>query len=207
MGESKKSKAYRLFSEGKTSTSPEVKALKLKASTRYRYFSRWNKTGKPDHVPHQERAGVGGTPLEGDEMIGGYEELATPVKAEAPVAETASVREVPESAEDEEDDEEFEASEEEVTPETDELLEEHKPKIELGLDGNDKQSVSADVVGFGLPIRVHLSLKTLTLYQIAASRSEDDLTLGDFIDVVAEDYFRGRGRDLGLIELEVKNVG
>jgi len=214
MQESKKSKAYRLFSEGKQASSPEVKALKLKLNTRYNYFSEWNRTGKLDHIPLRERKGAKGTTaagetiLESGEAVGGYAEPGTPVKAETPVAEVAPVQGTSELAEDEE---EFEALGEAAIPEPvdslEELVEGHKSKIELGLDGNDKQSVSADVVGFGLPVRVNLSIKTLALYQIAASRSGDGLTLGDFLDSVAADYFQGRGRDLGLIEMEVKNVG
>jgi len=206
MQESKKSKAYTLFSEGKQSSSPEVKALKLKLNTRYNYFSEWQRTGKPDHIPLRESKGTtvaGRTTLQGGEEIGGYVEPETPVKAEIATTDDTPPKETPKIVEDEEG---IEALGEAATPESEESLEEppegHKPKIELGLDGNDKQSVSADVVGFGLPIRVQLSLKTLTLYQYAASRAEDDLTLGDFLDLVTTDYFQGRGRDLGLIELK-----
>ncbi len=39
----KKAKAFSLFDEGKTSSSPEVKALKLKGSTRYTYYGDWKK--------------------------------------------------------------------------------------------------------------------------------------------------------------------
>jgi len=35
---SKKDKAFELFDEGKNPSSPEVKALKLKGSTKYNYF-------------------------------------------------------------------------------------------------------------------------------------------------------------------------
>lgn len=38
-----KAKAFSLFDEGKTSSSPEVKALKLKGSTRYTYYDTWKK--------------------------------------------------------------------------------------------------------------------------------------------------------------------
>ena len=200
MTESKKSKAYRLFSEGKEARSPEVKALKLTKATRYNYFSAWKREGKPDHIPLRERGVAGGTVaagetmLGGGEAVGGYAEPGTPVKVEA-----APVRETIELAEDEE---EFEAMGEAAILEgpLEEPPGEGKSKIELGLDGNDKD-ISADVVGFGLPVRVSLSIKTLALYQIAASRSDDGLTLGDFLDLVAEDYFQGRGKDLGLMEL------
>jgi len=207
MTESKKSRAYKLFSEGKKANSPEVKALGLKQGSRYGYYSKWNQEGRPDHIIHTEIVASASTQLDGGETVGGYVETEIPVKAETPVAEAAPVREILESVEDEEDSEEAEAPGEETKPKIEESPEGGKSKIELGLDGNDKQSVSADVVGFGLPVRVNLSIKTLALYQIAASRSGDGLTLGDFLDSVAADYFQGRGRDLGLIEMEVKNVG
>lgn len=40
---SKKDKAFELFDEGKNPSSPEVKALKLKGSTKYNYYSEWLK--------------------------------------------------------------------------------------------------------------------------------------------------------------------
>lgn len=47
----KKERAYQLFSEGKDSSSPGVKALGLKFSTRYSYCSTWPKEGGPLSAP------------------------------------------------------------------------------------------------------------------------------------------------------------
>ena len=41
---SKRDKAFELFDEGKTSSSPEVKALGLKGTTRYNYYADWQKS-------------------------------------------------------------------------------------------------------------------------------------------------------------------
>jgi len=37
----KEDEAFRLFEEGKTAPSPEVKALKLKSQSRYNYYYEW----------------------------------------------------------------------------------------------------------------------------------------------------------------------
>ena len=41
---SKKDKAFALFDEGKTSSSPDVKALGLKGTTKYNYYADWQKS-------------------------------------------------------------------------------------------------------------------------------------------------------------------
>jgi len=40
---SEKDKAFTLFDEGKTSSSPDVKALGLKGTTKYNYYLEWQK--------------------------------------------------------------------------------------------------------------------------------------------------------------------
>ena len=47
----RKDKAYKLFSEGKDASSPEIKALGLRATTRYSYYSRWKTEGEPLVAP------------------------------------------------------------------------------------------------------------------------------------------------------------
>jgi len=180
---------FKLFSEGHLPHSDEVRALVEKAGSRNLYYGMWKRMGKPDHVPEKGRIGrpsAGEMQLGGGETVGGFDELAQPgQQVEAPPG--------PKEPEEEKPPEE----------ETEQQIEETKePKVELGLDETDKQSISADVIGFGLPIRVQLSIKTLALYQYAASKSSDGLTLGDFIDDCCADYFRGRGVDLGLVSLE-----
>lgn len=50
-GRTAKEQAYRLFNEGKTASSPEVKVLGLKSSTRYSYHTMWEKAGRPASAP------------------------------------------------------------------------------------------------------------------------------------------------------------
>jgi len=57
------------------------------------------------------------------------------------------------------------------------------------------------VIGHTLPFRVNLSIKTLVLYEIAATEAGGNLSLSEFIDTCVEDYFLGRGVDLGLINI------
>lgn len=77
-----------------------------------------------------------------------------------------------------------------------------RPKIDfdLGGDHDGKKAIPGTVIGAGLPVSVTLSLKTLSFYELA-STMQSGLTLGDFLDQCAEDFFTGRGRDLGLIEV------
>lgn len=175
---------FKLFSEDNPPHSDKIKALVEKAGSRNLYYAMWKRMGKPDHVPEKGRIGrpsAGEAQLDEGETVSGFDELAAQ-QVEAP----SKPKEPPE------------VEQKETTGEQ----AEEKSRIELGLDETDKQSVSADVVGFGLPIRVQLSIKTLALYQYAASRSPDGLTLGDFLDDCCADYFKGRGVDLGLVSLE-----
>lgn len=146
--------------------------------------------------------------LPGGETVTGFNEVTAEKKLEAKITkpktewiEEEKLLEKPSELGEELVEEEDETIKEEPPEETKEQAE-LKPEIELGLDENDIQSVSADVVGFGLPIRVQLSIKTLALYQIAKSRAKDGLNLGNFLDDCCADYFRGRGVDLGLVELK-----
>lgn len=50
---SKKDRAFKLFDEGKTPISLEVKDLKLKGSTRYNYYYDWQKSRGALHL-HQD---------------------------------------------------------------------------------------------------------------------------------------------------------
>lgn len=54
--------------------------------------------------------------------------------------------------------------------------------------------------GFGIPVRVLLNTITLTRYQVMRARIPD-MTLGDFLDACAEESFRGRGMDIGIINI------
>lgn len=168
----KKEKAYRLFSEGKDSSSPEVKALGMKSGTRYVYYSMWQKEGRPSPAPS--------TPFVSEKEI---KESRKPAKAKTYLPGGESINPISEVPD-------------EKLIEMDEL-----PSGELKEKETKLKGEKVLVVGEGLTVTVIISVKTLALYQIAASMQGDDLTLGDFIDVCVEDTFRGRGKDLGLINL------
>lgn len=68
-------------------------------------------------------------------------------------------------------------------------------------EGEGPPTIPELVKGGGIPIKAEVSVKTLAYFQIAASIAGDNLSLGDFIDTVTEDFFRGRGQSLGLVKL------
>ena len=75
-----------------------------------------------------------------------------------------------------------------------------------GLKASKKAGLGSQVLGQGIPVNVNLSLKTLTLWEIARQKHRDnggngDLSLGDFLDTAAEDLYRVRGKDLGLVNI------
>jgi len=158
----KREQAFALFDEGKTPSSPEIKALKLKGNVKYNYYVRWReKVGAPapPSKPESEAKVNGG-----------------PISERAMVAETEAVGEGGGDGKD-------------------------------GKGSDGKKPQRTIVAGQGLTFQIAISTKTLQLYQIAASMSEDELTIGDFVDTCVEDFFRGRGFDLGLIKIggEAKN--
>lgn len=63
------------------------------------------------------------------------------------------------------------------------------------------------VKGGGIAVRTELSIKTLAYYQMAATVAGNNLSLGDFLDYVTEDFFAGRGESLGLVKLNPKKEG
>ena len=52
---SKKGKAFELFRQGFEPKSPEVKALKLDVSARYKYYYEWQDRGSPGSAIHQKQ--------------------------------------------------------------------------------------------------------------------------------------------------------
>lgn len=203
---SKKDKAYKLFSEGKRPSDPEVKALQLGGTTRYTYFGIWKAAGRPDHVPHidRRRKGVladGTINLEGGDAVGAYrgggESTSTEPSGEVPI-ETS--REILEPEPEEEKDIEH-IIDSEMIP-----LRVEGSRRELDGDGHKTPMViPQEVIGTGLRIGVTVALKTLSFYEIAHTL-QPNLTLGDFIDQCVEDFFVGRGEDLGIIKIGVGGI-
>lgn len=196
---SNKDKAFALFHTGKTASSPEVKALGLRASTRYHYHSEWKSLGKPKHYPYKPKVSKPATGLHvttgSGERIGGIDETTHRFEAEeTPIEE--SVEELPEElpAEEQPKDEAEEQEETKTEGRVLPLVTGEKPK---------EGTISADVVGLGIPISINISIKTLALYQIATSASGNNLDIGDFLDDCVADFFRGRGLDLGLVKLNM----
>jgi len=176
-----KVKAFHLFDKGKDASSPEVKALGLKPSTRYSYYSNWNKGrgGEPE-----KRKKVN---LLGGESLGAY----TPL-----ISETGVEAEPEPGPEPEEQNEPKGGKEVGVN-----VVAETPPILPLSVGGDhERPSIPEKVVGAGLPVTVDLALKTLSFYEIART-IDPKLTLGDFLDDCVQDFFWGRGKDLGLLEI------
>lgn len=182
----KKEKAYQLFNEGKDASSSEVKALGLKPSSRYSYYSRWCAEGQP--IPLSEPSPLLSKESQRKEKVA--------VKARTPLPGGEALGAISEVSE--------------VKPREDkgESREEAEPKgTEVESKGDRVEVKKGDkalgsVIGEGLWASVNISVKTLALYQLAASMQNDELTLGDFLDTCVEDTYRGRGMDLGLISLK-----
>ena len=141
----------------------------------------------------------------GGETIGGIDETkAKPKPAEA----LSQEKQMPEGVE-----EEAEGIEEDIGPEepapdeyiggVDETRVREKKK-----DGEGRGKYEGTVADEGIKCTIYLSLQTLVLYKITASKhaqlsinGEAIFTLGDFLDTCAEDFFRVRGMKLGLVGL------
>ena len=167
----KKDEAFKLFDEGKTAISPEVKDLKLKGTTRYNYYLEWQKKG-----------GVVSTSSASSGEAKGRGKAISELAMVASPSEEANEEDADEEAEDESEAAKQEG--EKTLPPTD-----------------GKKRLQVMVAGQGLTFAITVSTKTLALYQIAASMQEEELTLGDFIDACVEDTYRGRGLDLGLVKI------
>jgi len=175
-----KAKAFKLFEKGKDSSSPEVKALGLKGATRYVYYDNWKKFKAAGGEATKEKVKV---VLPGGATIGPYR----PEVIESNI--------VPSETEQEIKVQETNGEATKTEPESGE------PKIPINLGGDhDRPSILGEVVGTGIPVTVVLSLKSLSFWEIAHSIALN-LTLDNFIDDCIEDFFQGRGKDLGLVEI------
>lgn len=92
------------------------------------------------------------------------------------------------------------------TPEPTE--EEGEAKPEEGKGEREIPELPKLVEGKGIAVtKLELSVKTLAYYQMAATVAGNNLSLGDFLDFVTEDFFSGRGQSLGLVKLNPKKEG
>jgi len=187
---------YKLFFAGNLPHSAKIKALLPKAGTRNLYFHNWKEAGKPNG--YERKAGVGAK--EGV-VTGGGGTLTEP-GGEKQAEQTERTKETEQTEETEEETEQTQEKQEEETQE--------KPKkpIEPAFEEAERETFPGlKVAGETLPFKVHLSVKTIALYEIAATEANDGLSLGKFLDTCARDYFLGRGVDLGLVELGGKQNG
>jgi len=210
--QSKKARAFELFSQGYLPLSKEIKDLGLHPSNRYKYFYEWKALGKPTGIlPRQNQSAMVGTKSPGGETIGGIDE--TQVKHKTP--EILSQEE--QGTEDIED--ETEGIEEDLVPE--EAEPEQPPKSDESIGGVDeaggkrkkkaeeeKGKYEITVADPGIKCIVFLSKQTLALHEIAAAKQlelskdgEGKLLLGDFLDGCVETFFKDRKLKLGLVEL------
>ena len=73
----KRKKAFQLFDEGFEAKSPEVKALKLSPSTRYKYQSEWRTQGSSASTITPIEEGKAKVALPSGETVGGVDETKT----------------------------------------------------------------------------------------------------------------------------------
>ena len=224
MKESKKDKAFALFSQGFEAKSPEVKALKLQSSTRYKYHQEWLNKGKPETTKNQDKAPKISSTTPSGETIGAIDETKTKPRAQTPeiIPEVTPAPEpLPGVGEEPELWPEDIAAEEAAKVAREAKAErEAKAKAETigtvnevptptSKDGKPigpEQKIATTVAEDGIKCTVLLSLQTLTLYSIEkstqaqyAENGDGELSMGDFLDTCAADFFRVRGKKLGLI--------
>jgi hypothetical protein len=198
-----KEKAFALFDKGFVPSSPEVKALGLKSKTRYNYFRDYR----------MEKGIVSG----GSETIGGIAEPVEPIKPEEEIFPESREETGPSEAFEDEglDDESPEPPPEAhpaVTPRVEpeesinEVTEAKKARDKDGKETGPERKIATTVSMEGIRCTIFLSLETLSLYNIAASTQRQlakdgdaGLSLGDFLDACARDYFEVRGKKLGLV--------
>lgn len=182
----KKDRAYALFCEGKVPTSPEIKALGVNDSTRYKYFYAWQADGKPDRVPEGPRHKASPAPsLPGGETVKAIDETKT-------LAEAEKAKEQAQKAK--------------LEDGLGAVSEESQDKEDGGGKSNGAKSPASSsaaksVIGQGLTVTCKVSIKTMALYEYAGTVAGDELTFGDFVDTCVEDFFRGRNQDLGIVKL------
>ena len=184
MPASRKQEAFKLFSQGFSYNDNEVKALGLTYDSRKGYYYEWLKGVKPgkiNAVPKGEGLAV--------KVITDHQAGGEVVSEEAPgvVSEEESPPPPP-------------------PPPPPAKTEPQRTQLIPAFGEAEQEAFKGlKVAGSTLPFRVDISVKTLSLYEIAATEAAvkgEALDMGKFIDTCAEDYFTGRGFDLGLIILK-----
>lgn len=188
----KKAVLFKMFDEGRDIRDEKVKAIGYKANTLRSYYNDWKKqTGKFITTDRESIAGV---------SVGSGE-----IVTKEPYPDREHIGEV--RGEDNKDDIKDEEHDnldefgEELSPKAsiEDESNGHKDDVDVVITTKKEAGIPENIVGLGLPITTKISVKTLALYQIASSTSEDKLSLGDFIDQCVDDFFEGRGMSLGLI--------
>ncbi len=225
MKQTKKSKAFGLFSQGFLPSSPEVKELGLHSSNRYKYHGEWERLGKPSDTSSQVKVSTVSSIKPSGETIGAIDE--TKSRPSVKPAEETLTEEPPaeETPEEEEPTEELPGGKKKVIELWPEDIPEEQvraakraeesvggvsevlpQKIKDGKVIEPEHKIATTVAEDGIKCTVLLSLQTLTLYAIAKStqaqiseNGEGELSMGDFLDTCAADFFRVRGKKLGLI--------
>lgn len=211
MGKSKREKAFELFDQGLGPNSDEVAALKLKGGSRRNYYSRWlNKgSGGGDNQPAGTAGGEKPTMTKDkkEEGVVGMAIDETKIKPE-PEQKQEQTEKDKWFEEGSKELEKQDESEGEAEGEPEKESEERTPTIDETSSGDGKgektlPDILSSMSSEGIVIRIIVSIKTLTLYEIARASSlarlGKDLSMGGFVDIVAEDYYDGRGYELGLI--------
>ena len=224
MTKTRKARAFELFDAGYGVSSPEIKRLQLKGSTKYNYYLEWKKSRGVTDSTEEGKAGgklrkVGNTPLPKGESIAGLKDVETPdkVKSVEPPSPAAGEAEQPASDEPEELWLEDKLTDEEMQG-LERVIEERRAADKLPPEGTEppdgtelpagdgkeepKNRPRAGIIGEGLLVQVRISVKTLALYEFAHNLQTEEMSLGDFIDACVEDVYRGRGKDLGIISLK-----
>lgn len=185
-GRERQQKLFDLFSSGFTIKSPEVKELQYRPASLRGYYRIWQKRG--GIIPSPE------TPAPKTESN------VAPPQPKTPAPKVSQRAKLPggESIEGISDIE-SQVILETTPPDKPDKPDEEKPKEE-------KKEIPTSIIGSGLTATVKISIKTLALYEIARNiyrnaNGGEDMALGDFLDICVEDTYRGRGKDLGLINL------
>ncbi len=222
---SNKHRVWLVLARGESLNSPKAKAIRgVKYSSKRKYQSEWRAAGRPTEemilkmaaeTRMNEHQPVAATALPGGESVQIISEKSISQEMDQDPELMPALEDEPEEEMSPEPDDEVE-----LLPQADnpappghdgEESEDEGEEIEIASNGKNKKETQA-VSATSLRVTVEISVKTLMLYHIAATKhresgEEGELTLGDFIDACAEDTYVGRGLDLGLVSIGGNNRG